>query len=313
MKVLQADDVGARSGRAGGGGARAVEREPTADIGRLLVSCPDGPGIVASITAFLHTRGANIIQSDQYSTDPLGGRFFLRVVFHLSGLAERLDALEREFGGEVAGRLGLTFQLRTASVPKRVALFVSRFDHCLLDLLWRWERDELPIDVVQVVSNHLDLADAVAGFGVPYAHIPVTKDTKAEAEAEQLELLAGRVDFIVLARYMQILTKGFLDELGVPAINIHHSFLPAFAGAGPYERAKTRGVKLVGATAHYVTEDLDEGPIIDQDVARISHRDDVTDITRLGADVERTVLSRAVAWHAEDRVLLNGNTTVVFG
>ncbi|MFC5995741.1 formyltetrahydrofolate deformylase [Pseudonocardia hispaniensis] len=300
-----------RSGRADG--ARAVEREPTADIGRLLVSCADGPGIVASITAFLHARGANIIQSDQYSTDPVGGRFFMRVVFHLPGLAERLGALECEFGGEVAERLGLNFQLRSAAAPKRVALFVSRFDHCLLDLLWRWERGELPIDVVQVVSNHLDLADAVAGFGVPYAHVPVTKATKAEAERQELELLAGRVDFIVLARYMQILTKSFLDELGVPAINIHHSFLPAFAGAGPYERAKARGVKLVGATAHYVTEDLDEGPIIDQDVARISHRDDVTDITRRGADIERTVLSRAVAWHAEDRVLLNGHTTVVFG
>ncbi len=191
-------------------------------------------------------------------------------------------------------------------------MMVSRYDHCLLDLLWRWRRGELDIDVGLVVSNHPDLADDVAQFGVRFEHVPVTKDTKPEAEARQLELLGGRFDMVVLARYMQILSAGFLEQVGAPVINIHHSFLPAFAGAGPYEKARDRGVKLIGATAHYVTEDLDQGPIIEQDVIRVSHRDDVETLIRLGADIERTVLSRAVRWHCEDRVLVHGNTTVVF-
>jgi formyltetrahydrofolate deformylase len=282
------------------------------DIGRLVVSCADGPGIVSAITAFLHARGANIVQSDQDSTDPRGGRFFQRLVFHLPGLAGALPRLEQEFTAEVANRFAMTFRMRDASAAARVALFVSRYDHCLLDLLWRWRRGELPVDVVQVVSNHPDLADDVASFGVPYAHIPVTKATKAEAEARQLELLAGRVDLVVLARYMQILSGEFLSRIGAPVINIHHSFLPAFAGAGPYERAKERGVKLVGATAHYATEDLDEGPIIEQDVVRVSHRQSAAELVRRGADIERNVLARAVGWHCEDRVLVNGRTTIVF-
>jgi formyltetrahydrofolate deformylase len=285
---------------------------PDADVGRLLVSCEDGPGIVAAISGFLHARGANIVQSDQDTTDPVGGRFFLRVVFRMPDLGRWLPALEEEFAAEVAERFGMWFRLRAASVPTRVAVFVSRYDHCLLDLLWRWRRGEMPVEIVQVVSNHPDLQKEVASFDVPYAHIPVTKDTKAEAERQQAELIAGRVDLVVLARYMQVLTGDFLARIGVPAINIHHSFLPAFAGAGPYEQARTRGVKLVGATAHYVTEDLDEGPIIEQDVARISHRDSVAGISRRGADVERNVLARAVTWHCEDRVLRDGHTTIVF-
>ena len=295
-------------------GARAMwnQDDSVRDHARLLMSCRDGPGIVASVTAFLHSRGANIVQADQNSTDPIGGEFVQRIVFHMPGLLERLPGLEREFAGEVAGRFGLTFQVYPAEVPKRVALFVSKIDHCLLDLLWRWRRGELPIDIVQVVSNHPDLEKAVAGFDVPYAHIPVTKATKADAERQQIELLQGRVDLVVLARYMQVLSGEFLRQAGVPAINIHHSFLPAFAGAGPYAQAKQRGVKLVGATAHYVTEDLDEGPIIEQDVARISHRETVREITRRGADIERVVLARAVTWHCDDRVLLNGNSTIVF-
>lgn len=295
-------------------GARAVSdpTDVTRDRGRLLMSCQDGPGIVASVTAFLHSRGANIVQADQNSTDPLGGEFVQRIVFEMPGLLDRLPGLEREFAGEVAEEFGLKFQVYPAEVPKRVALFVSKIDHCLLDLLWRWRRGELPIDIVQVVSNHPDLEKEVAGFDVPYAHIPVTKATKAEAERQQVELLGGRVDLVVLARYMQVLSGDFLRQVGVPAINIHHSFLPAFAGAGPYAQAKERGVKLVGATAHYVTEDLDEGPIIEQDVARISHRETVREITRRGADIERVVLSRAVTWHCDDRVLLNGNSTIVF-
>ncbi len=274
--------------------------------------CQDRPGIVASVASFLHRNGANIVQSDQYSSDPTGGRFFLRVEFHLPAAAARLAALERAFATEVAAGLGAQFRLRDNAVRSRAALFVSRYDHCLLDLLWRERRGELPIQTVQVVSNHENLRTDVASFGVPYEYIPVTRDTKAEAERRELELLRGRVDLIVLARYMQVLSSDFLARCGVPIINIHHSFLPAFAGRRPYERAKERGVKLIGATAHYATEDLDEGPIIEQDAVRVSHRDSVAELTRRGADIERTVLSRAVTWHCQDRVLLDGGIAVVF-
>jgi formyltetrahydrofolate deformylase len=188
----------------------------------------------------------------------------------------------------------------------------STEDHCLLDLLWRNSRGELDMSIVMVVANHPDLADQVRPFGVPFIHIPATKDIRAEAEQRQLELLRGNVDLVVLARYMQILSPRFLEDVDCPLINIHHSFLPAFIGAAPYRRAKERGVKLVGATAHYVTQDLDEGPIIEQDVVRVDHRHSVEDLVRLGADVERAVLSRAVQWHCEDRVIRYGNQTVVF-
>jgi formyltetrahydrofolate deformylase len=284
----------------------------SADTARLLVRCPDRPGIVAAVSGFLHAQGANIHQSDQYSTDPEGGTFFLRMVFYLRGLSGALEEMGRAFDDEVARRFDMTWTLNDASRPKRVAIMVSRYDHCLLDLLWRWRSGELDLDIPLVVSNHKDLAEDVAQFGVRFEHVPVTKETKAEAEQRQLELLAGKFDVVVLARYMQILTGTFLERVGAPVINIHHSFLPAFAGAGPYERAKERGVKLVGATSHYVTEDLDQGPIIEQDVTRVSHRDDVETLIRLGADIERTVLARAVRWHCEDRVLVHGNTTVVF-
>jgi formyltetrahydrofolate deformylase len=284
----------------------------TVDTGRLLVRCEDRPGIVAAVSGFLHAQGANIHQSDQYSTDPEGGTFFLRMVFHMTGLSGALDEMGQGFDSEVAQRFGMSWGLHDAARPKRVAIMVSRYDHCLLDLLWRWRRGELDLDAGVVVSNHPDLAADVAQFGVRFEHIPVTKETKREAEERQLELLAGKFDLVVLARYMQILSGNFLERVGAPVINIHHSFLPAFAGAGPYERAKDRGVKLVGATSHYVTEDLDQGPIIDQDVTRVTHRDDVETLIRLGADIERTVLARAVRWHCEDRVLVHGNTTVVF-
>jgi formyltetrahydrofolate deformylase len=282
------------------------------DTARLLVRCPDRPGIVAAVSSFLHDRGANIHQSDQYSTDPEGGTFFLRMVFYLRGLSGALDEMGRAFESEVAGDFEMNWSLQDEARPKQVAIMVSRYDHCLLDLLWRWRRGELPLDIPLVVSNHPDLADDVEQFGVRFEHVPVTKETKQEAEERQLELLAGKVELVVLARYMQILSGGFLERVGAPVINIHHSFLPAFAGPGPYERAKERGVKLVGATSHYVTEDLDQGPIIEQDVTRVSHRDDVETLIRLGADIERTVLARAVLWHCEDRVLVHGNRTVVF-
>jgi formyltetrahydrofolate deformylase len=287
------------------------EHPPAEDIGRLVVSCPDQPGIIASISSFLFRHGANIVQSDQYSTGPTGGRFFLRVEFHLLRLSDRRDRLAHEFS-ELAGRLGAQFQLRIAAAPTRVAVFVSRQDHCLLDLLWRARRGDLPIDVVTVVSNHRAVEADVASFGVPFVHVPVTAATKPEAEQRQLDLLRNRVDLVVLARYMQILSGDFLARVGVPVINIHHSFLPAFAGAGPYEQAKRRGVKLIGATAHYATEDLDEGPIIEQDVRRVTHQATVADLAHIGADIERTVLARAIAWHCADRVLVDGRTTIVF-
>jgi formyltetrahydrofolate deformylase len=203
------------------------------DTARLLVRCPDRPGIVAAVSGFLHAQGANIHQSDQYSTDPEGGTFFLRQVFYLRGLSGALEELARGFGAEVAQRFGMNWTLHDASVPKRVALMVSREDHCLADLLWRWRRGELDVDIPLVISNHRDFAEDVARFEVPFQHIPVTRETKPAAERAQLDLLRGEVDLVVLARYMQILSGDFLDRIGVPVINIHHSFLPAFAGPVP--------------------------------------------------------------------------------
>ncbi|MGO9905517.1 MAG: formyltetrahydrofolate deformylase [Solirubrobacteraceae bacterium] len=277
---------------------------------RLLISCPDRPGIVAAVSRFLFESGANIVRSDQYSTDPAGGTFFLRMEFTLA--SEKREGLGERFGLKVAEPFAMTWRLWDAGRPKRIAVMVSRYDHCLLDLLWRWRRGELDAEIVMVISNHPDLRGDAELFDVPYHLVPVEKDRKAQAEAEQLELLDGSCDLVVLARYMQVLSPQFLERVGVPIINIHHSFLPAFAGANPYARAKERGVKLVGATAHYVTEELDAGPIIEQDVMRVSHRDDADALAQLGADVERLVLARAVQAHCTDRVLRHGNTTVVF-
>ena len=277
---------------------------------RLLVTCPDRPGIIHAVARFLFESGANIVRSDQYSTDPQGGTFFLRMEFAFA--PERRQGLAERFGLAVAEPFGMTWRLWDAAEPKRVAILVSRYEHCLVDLLWRWRRAELEARIVLVASNHPDLRDDVESFDLPYHHVPVEPDGKPEAEARLLELLRGHCDVVVLARYMQILSSAFLDRLGVPVINIHHSFLPAFAGADPYQRAKERGVKLIGATAHYVTEELDAGPIIEQDVIRVTHRDDAGTLARLGADIERTVLSHAVMWHCADRVLRHGNTTVVF-
>jgi len=279
---------------------------------RLVVSCPDQPGIVAAVSAFLFEQGANITSSDQYSTDPTGGRFFLRMQFHLAELEQRREALEADFRVRVAQRFAMDWRIRGEAERPRLAILVSRYDHCLLDLLWRWRRGELGAQMTCVISNHGDLAGDVATFGVPYHHVPVARDGKAHAEEQMLGLLAGAVDVVVLARYMQILSGDFLNRLGVPVINIHHSFLPAFPGAGPYEKARERGVKVIGATAHYVTEELDAGPIIAQDVARVSHRDSAVDLERIGRDIERVVLARAVASHIDDRVLVSQSRTVVF-
>ena len=236
----------------------------------------------------------------------------MRMEFDLELTGEERAELERRFALEVGEPLAMQWRMWDAATPKRVAILVSRQDHCLLDLLWRWRRGQLEMDVALVASNHPDLRADVESFGLPYVHVPVAEGRRAEAEGRLLELLRDEVDLVVLARYMQILSGDFLDALAVPVINIHHSFLPAFAGGGAYERAKQRGVKLIGATAHYVTEELDDGPIIEQDTVRVTHRDDVAALMRLGADIERTVLARAVQWHCEDRVLQAGNTTVVF-
>lgn len=285
---------------------------PLRDLGRLLLRCADRPGLVAAVSTFLAGAGANIISLDQHATSQSGGTFMQRTIFHLPGLAAARDELEREFAEKVATPYEIDFRLTEAAKPKRVAIMASKDDHCLLDLLWRNRRGELEMSVAMVIANHPDLAEQVRPFGVPFIHIPATKDIREQAEQRQLELLRGNVDLVVLARYMQIVTPHFLAEVGCPVINIHHSFLPAFIGASPYRRARERGVKLIGATAHYVTEDLDEGPIIEQDVVRVDHRHDVDDLIRLGADVERAVLSRAVSWHCEDRVIRDGNQTVVF-
>jgi formyltetrahydrofolate deformylase len=274
---------------------------------RLVISCPDRPGVISAVSTFLAQAGANIVRSDQYSTDPAGGEFFLRMEF--TGAAA--DIAER-FGQDVGERFGMSWRFWDAARLKRVAILVSREDHCLQELLWRSRRGELEAELVLVASNHEDTRRDVEAFGLPFHHVPVTPDTKPAAEERLLELLAGRCDLVVLARYMQILSRAFLEAVGAPVINIHHSFLPAFAGAGPYRHARQRGVKLIGATAHYATEDLDEGPIIEQDITRVDHQLEPEQLVEAGRDVEAQVLARAVRWHAEHRVLMNGTRTVVF-
>jgi formyltetrahydrofolate deformylase len=276
---------------------------------RLLISCPDRHGIVAAVSGFLAERDANIVSSAQYSTDPEGGAFFMRMAFAIGGID---DDFAKAFGEQVAEPFAMDWRLDDAARVKRVAILVSREDHCLLDLLWRWRRGELQCDIPLVISNHPDSAADVATFGVQYEHVPVAKGEKPAAEAAMLELLAGKFDLVVLARYMQILSGDFLAAVGCRVINIHQSFLPAFAGANPYGRAKERGVKVIGGTAHYVTEELDAGPIIEQDVTRVTHRESVEQLVSIGRDVERTVLARAVSLHLEDRVLVHENRTVVF-
>jgi formyltetrahydrofolate deformylase len=278
----------------------------------LIVSGPDQQGIVAAMAALVARHDGNIVSLDQHSTDPVGGDFFQRVVFHRPGLATALPAIEADLARTLEP-FGMTWVLRDMSIPKRMAILASTEDHCLLDLLWRHRRGSLPVEIPMVISNHTRAAEDVRSFGVPFVHVPSQPGPdKSAAEAEILRHLEGRVDFVVLARYMQILSADFLAKAAVPVINIHHSFLPAFIGANPYQKAKDRGVKLIGATAHYVTEDLDEGPIIEQDVARVTHADSTVELRRRGADVERAVLSRAVLWHAQDRVIRHGNHTIVF-
>jgi formyltetrahydrofolate deformylase len=328
----QTDDGQRRGGHESGdrlAQARS-ERDRKRYTARLLIGCADRPGIVAAVSGFLFEQGANIVSSHQYSSEEIGGRFFMRIELFLDELddpavpagrggapaeqdsSDRRERFQERFAVEVADRFGMDWEIRYRGERRRIAILVSRHDHCLLDLLWRWRRGELDGDVVMVISNHENLRRETETAGVPFHHVPVQPDGKSRAEEAMLALLEGRADLLALARYMQILSGDFLDRVGMPAINIHHSFLPAFAGADPYRRAHERGVKLIGATAHYVTAELDDGPIIDQDVVRVDHRQRAEDLERVGRDVERLVLTRAVALHLDDRVIVDGRRTVVF-
>jgi formyltetrahydrofolate deformylase len=277
----------------------------------LLVSCPDRPGLVAALAQLLYGHGANILDADQH-TDPVAGMFFQRIRFDLTAIHTDRVALERAIR-EVAERFGMDWRLAYARDAKRTAIFVSRYDHCLYDLLLRHRAGELPCELALVLSNHPDLEPVARQFGVPFRVFPITSDTKLGQEKAEQDLLAGEgVELLVLARYMQVLSREFVESWAGRIINIHHSFLPAFVGGKPYHQAYARGVKLIGATAHYATSDLDEGPIIEQDVIRASHRDSIDDLVRKGRDLEKTVLARAVRWHLHDRILVYGNKTVVF-
>jgi formyltetrahydrofolate deformylase len=283
----------------------------SADLATLLVSCPDRKGLVASLAQTLYGHGANILDADQH-TDPLAGMFFQRIRVDLSTLTTDRVALEAGIR-EVAGRFAMTWRLAWGHQRKRIAIFVSRYDHCLYDLLLRHKAGELDCDVAMVISNHGDLAAAAAQFAVPFHHLAIDGGDRTAQEAAAQDLLeAASVDTIVLARYMQILSADFVARWPSRIINIHHSFLPAFVGADPYRRAYQRGVKLIGATAHYITDELDQGPIIEQAVVRCSHRDAVEDLVRKGRDLEKVVLAAAVRWHLEDRVLAYAGKTVVF-
>ncbi len=283
----------------------------TSSLATLLVSCPDRRGIVAALAQVLYGHGANILDSDQH-TDAEAGLFFQRLRFDLAELMTDRVALERSIG-ELAERFAMRFRLLYAARRKRLAIFVSKYDHCLYDLLLRQRAGELAADVAAVISNHPELADVADQFSVPFHVFEKTPENKLDQEQRELELLGQLdVDLVVLARYMQIVSAQFCDAFAERVINIHHSFLPAFVGGKPYHQAYARGVKLIGATAHYATPVLDQGPIIEQDVVRASHRDAVEDLVRKGRDLEKVVLARAVRSHLDDRVLVYGNKTVVF-
>ena len=283
----------------------------TANTARLLITCEDKPGIVQAVSSFLYHQGANITALDQCATEAQGGRYFMRVEFELDNLQSRKESLTHTFASNVAERYNMHWRLALVSDVKKVGVLVSKVDHALLELLWRHARGGLPCEITTVVSNHEDLRESVENFGIPFVVVPVNKDNKEEAYAKIDEIMQGN-DLLVLARYMQILSESFVSKWEMKIINIHHSFLPAFVGANPYKQAYEKGVKLIGATAHYVTADLDQGPIIEQDVERVNHDFTVDQLRELGQDVERNVLARAVKWHLEDRIIVDGNKTVVF-
>ena len=277
----------------------------------LLIASPDSKGLVAAVGEFLYRHDANILHADQHQ-DGERNLFLMRVEWDLAGFALDLDEFDRRFG-PIADRFQMRYRVERSARPFRVALFVSKYDHCLVDLLYRHHSGELACDIPVIVSNHPDAAKWANFYEIPFHLIPVDPAAKADAEAKQLELLAAeRVDLVVLARYMQVLSPRFVEQFPHRVINVHHSFLPAFSGSRPYHRAFERGVKLIGATSHYVTDELDEGPIIEQDVVRISHRDGIDDLIQKGRDLEKVVLSRAVRWHLDNRVLVYDRKTVVF-
>jgi len=279
---------------------------------RLLIDLADRPGIVEAVSAFLGGRGGNILELDSHS---IGSppRFYMRVEFEVPSGALDAAAFGRDLDRDLGPALAVDcWELWPVARPKRVCVLVSKHGHCLVELLTRWHQGELPCEIDLVISNHPEMAAEAERFGVEYLYVPVPKDGKPEAEAAILDRVGGKYDLLVLARYMQILSPEFLARAGAPIINIHHSLLPAFIGADPYSRARERGVKIIGATAHYVTEDLDAGPIVEQDVVRVSHRLGVEEMVQAGRDVERTVLGRAVRWHLEDRVAVDGNSSLVF-
>jgi formyltetrahydrofolate deformylase len=277
----------------------------------LLINCPDRKGLVAAIADFLYTRNANILHADQHQ-DAAQGLFLMRVEWDLAGFTLPVEDFAREFT-PLAEECHMKWRLALSTRRPRLAIFVSRYDHCLADLLYRHRSGELHCEIPLVVGNHEDVRPLVEFYGIPFHHVPVEKEAKAEAEARQMALLeANGIDVVVLARYMQVLSSTFVERYPRRIINVHHSFLPAFSGAKPYHRAFDRGVKLIGATSHYVTAALDDGPIIEQDVARISHRDQLDDLLEKGRDLEKVVLARAVRWHIDHRILVYANKTVVF-
>jgi len=277
----------------------------------LLISCPDRKGIVATVASFLYQHNANIVHADQHQ-DREANWFFMRVEWDLTDFTIPIDRFPEEFE-PVAREFRMDWRLARSSVPLRVAILVSRQDHCLADLLYRHHSGELRCEIPLIISNHTNAEPLARFYNVPFFHIPVDPNNRQEAERQQLELLERhRIDLIVLARYMQILSPAFVQRYPMRIINVHHSFLPAFKGAKPYHRAYERGVKLIGATSHFVTEELDEGPIIEQDVVRISHRDQLEDLIQKGKDLEKLVLSRAVRWYLEHRILVYGRKTVIF-
>lgn len=288
------------------------QSENLKNIGRLLVKCSDKPGIVAAVSTFLLHHRANIVESSQYSTDPEHGMFYLRIEFHAENLLQKKAQLEQDFK-KVADEHALEYRFSYAVELKRTAIFVSKEPYCLMELLWEWQNGDLNTTIVVVISNHEDARGMVEALGIPFHYIPANKDIRQEVEQQQIKLMEEYdVDLLILARYMQILTPDFVSHFPNQIINIHHSFLPAFIGAKPYERAFGRGVKLIGATSHYVTNDLDEGPIIEQDIERVDHRDDTIQLKKIGRTIERRVLARAVKWHIEDRIIVENNKTIVF-
>ncbi|WP_153731390.1 formyltetrahydrofolate deformylase [Sporosarcina obsidiansis] len=282
------------------------------NIGRLLIKCSDQPGIVSAVSTFLLHQQANIVESSQFSTDPEGGHFYLRIEFYSDNLLKKKDELERDFQ-QIADEYEMEYRFSYAAELKRSAIYVSKEPYCLMELLWEWQNGDLNTDIVVVISNHEDSREMVEALGIPFHYIPANKDIRQQVEQQQIQLMKEYdVDVLILARYMQILTPDFVNHFPNRIINIHHSFLPAFIGARPYERAFGRGVKLIGATSHYVTNDLDEGPIIEQDIERVDHRDDTVQLKKIGRQIERRVLARAVKWHLEDRVIVENNKTIVF-